>query len=232
MIGRTDFCNYPEAALEIDSIGSLREPNIEAIIGMNPDLVLMSTHASEEVLAFFEEAGISVAILTAQESFEGVYSIMTQVGMIFNQENEALTMIEAMKEEVEYLTAAIKDLTPQSVYYVVGYGDSDWTATGDTFIHQMLEMAGGKNIAADATGWSYNLETIIEKDPYYIICSKFYGTKEDLLSLEGYKDLTAVKEGRLLTIDSDLLSIQGPRLTEGLRALIDLMHPDALDNLK
>ena len=232
LIGRTDYCDYPEAALEIDSIGSLREPNIEAIIGMNPDLVLMSTHASEEVLAFFEEADINVAILIAQESFEGVYDIMNQVGMIFNLEGDALAMTDAMKSEVEILTEAVKDVTPQSVYYVVGYGESDWTATGDTFIHQMLEMAGGKNIAADATGWSYNLESIIEKDPYYIICSELFETKENISSLEGYKDLTAVKEDRLLTIDPDLLSIQGPRLAEGLRALIELMHPDALDNMK
>jgi iron complex transport system substrate-binding protein len=232
LIGRTDYCDYPLEALEIESVGSLREPNIEAIIGMNPDLVLMSTHASEEVLAFFEEADIKVAILTAQDNFEGVYDIMTQVGMVFNLENEGVTMIDNMKNEVAQLTAAVEDVTPQSVYYVVGYGESDWTATGDTFIHQMLEMAGGKNIAAEATGWSYNLETIIEKDPYYIICSELFETKEDISSLDGYKDLTAVKEGRLLTIDPDLLSIQGPRLAEGLRALIELMHPDALDNLK
>lgn len=232
LIGRTDFCDYPEAALEIESVGSLYEPNIEAIIGMNPDLVLMSTHASEEVLAFFEEANIDVAILIAQESFEGVYDIMSQVGMVFNLEDKALTMIDAMKDEVEYLTAAVENVTPQTVYFVVDYGEADYTATGDTFIHQMLEMAGGINIAADATGWSYNLETLIEKDPYYIICSELFETKEKFSSLEGYKDLTAVKEDRLLTIDPDLLSIQGPRLAESLRVLIELMHPDALDNLK
>lgn len=232
LIGRTDFCDYPEAALEIESVGSLYEPNIEAIIGMNPDLVLMSTHASEEVLAFFEEANIDVAILIAQESFEGVYDIMNQVGIVFNLEGKALTMIDAMKDEVEYLTAAVENVTPQTVYFVVDYGEADYTATGDTFIHQMLEMAGGINIAADATGWSYNLESIIEQDPYYIICSELFNTKEDFSSQEGYKDLTAVKEDRVLTIDPDLLSIQGPRLAESLRVLIDLMHPDALDNMK
>ena len=230
LVGRTDYCNYPEAALSVDSIGSLREPNLEAIIALNPDLILMSTHASEEVLAKLDEAGLKTAILTAQESFDGVYEIITQTGTIFNVLDQATELVSTMQADVTTVLELVKDAEKKSVYYVVGFGEyGDYTATGDTFIHEMLEMAGGTNIAADGESWSYNLETIIEKDPDYIICSELNDTKGTLEQTEGYMELTAIKEGRLVEINQDLLSRQGPRLAEGLKAIAQLLHPELFE---
>lgn len=227
VVGRTDYCNFPEAALAVESIGSLREPNIEAIIALNPDLILMSTHASEEVMAKLEEANIKVAVLIAQESFDGVYDILTQAGNIFNVKDAADEIINTMKADVQDVSDKMKDVEKKTVYYVVGFGEwGDYTATGDTFIHDMLEMAGGSNIAADGEGWSYNMESIIEKDPQFLICSELNDTKTTLEATEGYKDLTAVKEGRLAEINQDLLSRQGPRLAEGLKAIAKILHPE------
>lgn len=230
LVGRTDYCNYPEAALSVESIGSLREPNLEAIIAINPDLILMSTHASEEVLAKLDEAGLKTAILTAQESFDGVYEIMTQTGTIFNALDQANEIVSAMQADVTTVLELVKEVDKKSVYYVVGFGEyGDYTATGDTFIHEMLEMAGGSNIATDGESWSYNLETIIEKDPEYIICSELFDTKGTLEQTEGYMELTAIKEGRLVEINQDLLSRQGPRLAEGLKAIAQLLHPELFE---
>lgn len=230
MVGRTSYCNYPEAALSVADIGSLREPNLEAIIALNPDLILMSTHASEEVLAKFEEAGLTVAVLIAQENFDGVYEIINQTGLIFNIEEASQTFVASMQAEVTSVLEAVKDVEKKSVYYVVGFGEyGDYTATGDTFIHDMLEMAGGTNIAADGESWSYNLESIIEKDPEILICSELWDTKTTLEQTEGYMDLNAVKEGRLLEINPDILSRQGPRLAEGLKAIATLLHPELFE---
>lgn len=227
LIGRTDYCNYPEEVLNVESVGSLRNPNIEGIVALNPDLILMSTHASEEVLAKFEEAGLNTAILIAQEDFGGVYEIVTQTGMIFNKVAEAEAVADKMKKDVEEVLNTVKDVEKKSVYYVVGFGEyGDYTATGDTFIHELLEMAGGTNIASDGTSWSYNLESIIAKDPEYIICSELSDTKATLEITDGYKDLTAVKEGRLIEINQDLLSRQGPRMAEGLKLIAKILHPE------
>jgi len=230
VVGRTDYCNFPEAALAVESIGTLRTPNLETIIALQPDLVLMSTHASEEVLSQLEEANITVVILIAQENFDGVYEILTQAGNIFNVTDVATSIIDTMKADVAEVVAAVEGVEKKTVYYVVGFGEyGDYTATGDTFIHEMLEMAGGSNIAADGEGWSYNLESIIEKDPEFVICSAMYDTKTTLEATEGYMDLTAVKEGRLMEINSDLLSRQGPRLAEGLKAIAQILHPELFE---
>ena len=58
LIGRTDWCNYPEEALDIPSIGTLQEPNLEIIISMQPDLVIGSTHISQETVSSLENLGI------------------------------------------------------------------------------------------------------------------------------------------------------------------------------
>ena len=230
LVGRTDYCNYPEAALEVESIGSLREPNLEAIIALNPDLIIMSTHASEEVLAKLDEAGLTTAILTAQESFDGVYEILSQMGSIFNVEDASNELIESMKADVESVLNTVKNVEKKTVYYVVGFGEwGDYTATGDTFIHEMLEMAGGSNIASDGEGWSYNLESIIVNDPEYVICSELGDTKTILEETEGYMELTAVKDGKLVEINQDLLSRQGPRLADGLKAIAQLLHPELFE---
>ncbi len=227
LVGRTDYCNFPEEANAIESIGSLREPNIEAIIALNPELVIASTHFSEEVLVKLEEAGLTVAVLTAQENFDGVYKIIGQIGEIFNVDENAKVLVSDMKSEVASILSAVEGVEKKSVYYVVGFGEwGDYSATGDTFIHEMLEMAGGENIASDGLDWKFNIETVIERDPEVVICSELFDTKSTLEVTDKYMDLTAVKKGRLLEINPDILSRQGPRLAEGLKAIAKLLHPE------
>ena len=75
-------------------------------------------------------------------------------------------------------------------------------------------------------GWSYSLEKIVEHDPQIIIVSKYYDTKIGFISTEGYKELTAVKEDKVVEIDSNLIDRQGPRLADGFEALAKAIHQD------
>ncbi|SKC38265.1 ABC transporter substrate-binding protein [Maledivibacter halophilus] len=226
LVGRTDYCNYPQEVENIESIGGLQNPNIEKIIDLKPDLVIASTHFEKAVLEKLEEAGIKVVVFYGEESFDGVYEVMEKVGQVFNEKDKANLIISDMKNRVENVIKRVKDLDEKDIYYVVGFGDGgDFTAGGDTFIGSMIEMAGGRNAADDIEGWKYSLEGLIEKDPDILICSNEDGTKESLMKANGYKELTAVKEGRVYEIDKDLLQLQGPRLVEGLEKLSQIIHP-------
>jgi iron complex transport system substrate-binding protein len=90
----------------------------------------------------------------------------------------------------------------------------------------MIDMAGGTNIAKDASGWKYSLEKIIENNPEYIVISKNYGMKDQFLQTAGYKELSAVKNNKVIEIDDNLLNRQGPRLAEGVEALAKILHPE------
>lgn len=228
--GRTNYCTYPPEVSEIASVGTLRSPSIETIAEISPDLIIASTHFKEETMTQLNDLGLTVVVLNPQDSFEGVYEVIEKTGLILDAQEEAQAVIADMQQRVNAVEAAVKDLEPTNVYYVVGFGEyGDYTAGAGTFIHHMIGMAGGDNAAADMEGWKYNLESLVEKDPYMLICSENNDAKAGIEAANGYMDLTAVKEGRLFEIDNNLLDRQGPRLAEGLEALAKLLHPEAFN---
>ncbi len=233
LVGRTDYDTYPEAVNEITSVGSLSDPSIEAIVELAPDLVIASTHFKEEVLEKLEEVDIPVVVLIEQESFEGTYELIRKAGKITNTEDEANQVVAGMEGLVADVLDRVKDRTPVSVYYVVGFGEyGDFTATGETYISGMLEMAGGVNIAKDATGWSYSIEKVVEQKPEVLLCSAYFGAKDGIMAANGYKDLDAVKNGKLIEVDNNMIDRQGPRLGLGLLELAKAMHPDAFEGFE
>lgn len=227
LVGRTDYCDYPAEVLEISSIGTLTEPNIEIIAALKPDVVFASTHFKKASLEAIEQLGVPVVMLYGQNSFESVYDIISTAGMIFNVNDRAAKLVNDMKTKVENTISVVKNASKPSVYYVVGFGEwGDYTAGGDTFIGNLITMAGGENIAGDVSGWSYSLEKIVEKNPRIMICSIFGDTKESLKQANGYKDLSAILENRLYEVDNNMIDRQGPRLADGLEALAKVIHPD------
>lgn len=225
--GRTDFCNYPPEAANVASVGSITEPNLELIAAVKPDLVLISDMFSPEIKAKIQALGIQVFDLSSHDTFEGVYTAIDNAGKITNATAASTQLVSDMKAKVADVTAKVANASKTKVYYVVGFGEyGDYTAGKGTFIDQMIAMSGGENVAQDTDGWKYSLEKLIEKNPELIICSKYYDSKKGIEAANGYKDLDAVKNGKLVEIDNDLLDRQGPRSADGLLALAKLIHPE------
>lgn len=228
LIGRTDFCTYPKEVSKIQSIGSLMDPNIEKIVELKPDLVIASNPFTKEDLKKLEEVNIKVIVLSGSESFEGTYDIIKNTGKVLNANQKAADIVLGMKQKVKDVQEKVKGKNTPSVYYVVGFGKGgDFTAGKDTFIGKMIEMAEGKNAAADTNGWKYSVEKLIEKNPEILICSNKFDSKEGIKNTEGYKELDAVKKNKLFGIDEDIINRQGPRLADGLEALAKIIHPEA-----
>lgn len=227
LVGRTDYCDYPPQARQIPSVGSVLEPSLEKLVALQPDLVIASTHFKKELVAKLEAVGIKVAVLYGPESLDGVYSTVAKVGEAVNARREAAGLVRGMQQRIARVTSQVAVLKHPKVYYVVGFGKAgDYTAGAGTFIGEMLELAGGVNVARDSRGWLYSREKLVEKNPDLIICSKYHETRQMLQNTPGYRDLPAVKAGRLVEIDNNLLDRQGPRIAEGLETLARLMHPD------
>jgi iron complex transport system substrate-binding protein len=224
LAGRTDWCDYPAEAAAVPSVGSLQEPSVESILALQPDLVIASTHAPLELMALMEEAGVATAGFIGHETYEGVYDVIIKTGRVLGAGAAAETLVESMKERAARVSEAALNMSSRPrVYFVVGFAEGgDWTATGDTFIHQMITLAGGENIAADASGWSYSLERLIQEDPDLILMNR--GMKDAFISTPLYRDLRAVKEGRVFEVDENIIVRQGPRLIDGLELLHRLFN--------
>lgn len=226
LVGRTDYCDYPSEALDIESIGTMRTPNIEKIISLEPDVVIASTHFNEENTKKLEDNGIKVMCLYQENDFDKVYSMIEKLGKVLNKNEEAAKTVDNMKSTIDEVTNKIKGLDDPSVYYVVSYGESgDYSAPQNTFIGQIIKLAGGRNIVPESESWSYSRESLIEQNPDIIVVR--IGEKDKFMSTEGYKDLTAVKEGRVYEIDNNLIDRQGYRNAEGVLEMAKIFHPDA-----
>lgn len=226
LVGRTDYCDYPEEALNVESIGTLRTPDIEKIISLEPDLVLTSTHFNEENAQKLESAGIKVLSLYEENNVDGVYTMIDTLGKALNKQTEAEETVKEMKAAIEDTTKKIEGLEKPKIYYVVGFGEyGDFSAPENTFVGQLIKLAGGDNIVPASDSWAFSLEKLIEADPEIIVVKK--GDKENFMSTPGYSDLSAVKNGKVYEIDNNLLDRQGYRNAEGVKVLAEIFYPEA-----
>ncbi|MBN1776410.1 MAG: ABC transporter substrate-binding protein [Clostridiales bacterium] len=224
VVGRTDYCNYPDEVFSIDSVGSIDIPSIESIIALEPDLVIASSIFTESSYDALVGLGLPVVVWHEEYDIDGVQNMIRAVGEILDRNAEAEVLIEKMDKRIEKAVENIEGQERPSVYYAVSFGEyGDYTAGGDTFVHRLIETAGGDNIAADISGWSFSLEKLIEADPDIILVNQYM--LEDFIATEPYSGLSAVQNGRVFGVDSDLLERQGYRNAEGIALLVSLFYP-------
>ncbi|NLW89078.1 MAG: ABC transporter substrate-binding protein [Clostridiaceae bacterium] len=224
LVGRTDYCNYPESALSIASVGSIDMPSVETIVTLDPDLIIASSIFTEASYEALTELGYTVVVFHEEYDMDGVKDVIASVGAIMDCGTEAQSLIEAMDQRIQSAIEKIDSENRPSVYYAVSFGDyGDYTAGGDTYVNALIEMAGGVNIASDITGWSYSVEKLVEKDPDIILVNEYM--LADFMALEPYKNLSAVKNGQVFGINPDLIERQGFRNAAGIELLVSLFYP-------
>jgi iron complex transport system substrate-binding protein len=228
LVARTDYCDYPAATSSVQSVGSMTEPNVEMIAELNPDLVVATSIVNQETVEKLQNMQIDVVVLTPEDSVDGVLSFIETVGLIVNNIPAAKDQIAQNEKTIDYVETKVKDLEMKSVYYVVGFGEyGDFTAGGDTFVGDILLKAHANNIASDVQGWNYSFEQIVDKNPEYIILSMNYNTKDTFIITDGYKDLEAVKNGKILEVDENKMNRTGPRVGEAILDIAKLLYPDS-----
>ena len=231
LVGRGEYCDYPAEVLDIPSVESGYETNIEEIIALEPDVLLMSSMAqTTEQVEALENAGIQVVVSDAQD-IEGVYESLAIIGKLVGKEKEAEEITESMKESFEQLAQEAKGQEGGTVYFEVSpleYGL--WAAGKGTFMNEIAEMIGLENIFADVDGWGeVSEEQVIERNPDYIVTITMYfgegpTPEEEIMSRQGWDKITAVQNEAILNLQNNELSRPVPRLTEGAQMLYDFVY--------
>ncbi len=231
LVGRTDYCTFPQEALALPSIGTLYNPSLEKLVSLQPDLAIASAFVSDELLLALESAGIEVLSLKLQENFSGTYTLIREIAQKVDRVKEGELIILAMQNKVRDTVEQARTMEKKRVYFMIDFGSFDGTATGDTYISEMLNMVGAINVAADATRWTYSKELLVAQDPELIIMTARWGqsneeTLAEFIKTKPYSDLRATKEGNLVFVDSDMISRQGPRSALALEELAKAIHGD------
>ncbi|MDO4572579.1 MAG: ABC transporter substrate-binding protein, partial [Clostridia bacterium] len=204
LVGRGEYCDYPAEVLEVPSVQSGYDTNIEQIIALEPQVLLMSTMAqTEEQIAQLEAAGVKVVVSDAQD-IEGVYTAIRLIGALLGRDTEAESVIADMQAGFAAVAAEAGDGT-KSVYFEVSpleYGL--WTAGSGTFMNEIAELLGLENCFAEVSGWAeISEEQVIERDPDYIVTvAMYYGEgptpEEEIANRAGWEGISAVADGNVL----------------------------------
>ena len=230
LVGRGEYCDYPAEVFDVPSVQSGYDTNIEQIIELQPQVLLMGTMAqSEEQIEQLENAGVHVVVSDAQD-IEGVYTAIEMIGTLTGKDEEAASIIEDMKQGFAGLATEPSD-DPETVYFEVSpleYGL--WAAGTGTFMDEIANLIGLKNVFDDVEGWGeVSEEQVIERNPDHIVTITMYfgegpTPEEEIESRAGWEKITAVENHSILNLQNNELSRPVPRLVDGAKMLYDFVY--------
>jgi iron complex transport system substrate-binding protein len=202
-------------------------PNIEAIGGYEPDLVVVASDR-DGVVDALTAVGIPVLVLSSPPDLDALYDHVEVLGTATGHAAEATDLVEDIRTDLDELAASVPE-REAPLPYLYELSDDLHSATSDTFIGSVLRLAGLVSIADgvdDAAGGYPQLtaEHVLQSDPALILLAHTDGSAPDLATVAarpGWSDLAAVRAGNVVVLDADIASRWGPRVVDLLRTVID-----------
>ncbi len=235
LVGRDELSDYPSGAARIQSLGSLYpKVEAEAIVLLAPDLVLAAGMTSPDDVKALARLGLVVYSTSIAANLEDIYRDIAAIGALVGDVDRGRRLIRELQRRVENVRAKTFREEKRKVFYEIDATDPSkpWTAGPQSFIDQLLSLAGGTNVASSGPDryFQISLEELLSEDPTVIILgSSTYGgqTPELVAARHGWRGIRAVRNGSVYVFDDKLVSRPGPRVVEGLEVLARLLHPAA-----
>ncbi len=225
LIGVTTYCIRPPEAQKKEKVGSVTEVNLEKVLSLSPDLVLATSLTDRRVIERLRRLGIKVEEFALARDFRELSNNFLRLGRLLGKEKEALAIVTRAKEEIISIRKSIKDLPPKKVFIQVGSRPL-FTMTGDTFVNDLIELAGGINIANNSKTGLWSREMVVKIDPDVILITTMgVDAEAEIKEWSRFKNLKAVRHGRIYTIDSYRIGSPTPlSFVETLKELVRILH--------
>lgn len=226
--GVTDYCDYPAAAGNKPRIGGMLNPNLERVLELRPDLVLMS--GSGNMKSDYDKltsAGVAVFV-TYPRTVESVLTSISNIGALTGRAAAADSIVKALRDQKDELLLKAREAPRESVLMLLSLSPLIAIGPG-TFLHELLTLANADNIAGDAA-MAYPVlsrEDILRRQPDVIIATNdiVRSTDDILRAYPEWKRLKAIQKKRVALVDASIVSRPGPRVIEGLRIILQAVHP-------
>ncbi len=222
LIGNTTYCNYPEAAKNIQKVGDTISPNLESIIALKPDVVFVSTASQIETFTKrMEEQKIAVFV-TDPKDLDGVYHSIETVGDILGKKEKAAQVVASLKQRVLETDRKTERAAPYRIF--VQFSEEPlYTAGKPSFITDLLTRAGGFSVTSNINDAfpMISKETALALQPDVIIISGMQGEQKPN---SAFANSPAVKNKHVFQIDGDLLARPGPRLVDALEQITEKLE--------
>jgi iron complex transport system substrate-binding protein len=233
IIGVTQDSDYPPAALTKPKVGTFWQPNIEAVIATKPDLVVALAFEQQRDLARrLNRIGYD-CLAVEIEKIDDLFRAIAAVGKATGAQEQAQELSDRMKAAIHRLQTKTAGLPKAKVLWVV-QREPLRVAGRDTFVNEMIELAGGEN-AIGPTLHKYppiGAEEVIAAKPDVIVEPAMLPgaldeqRRQAISYWSRYANLPAVVSGRICVIDGDTVSRLGPRLYLGIKEIAKCLRPE------
>jgi len=239
IVGVTSYCNYPAEALEKEQVGGFSTPDMEKIIALEPDVIFAAPIHEAEVIPQLENLGLKVIALTPA-TIDETYDAIELVGLVTGVQETAASLIEDMRSSINSVTSLVANLSDEerpNVFYIVWH-DPLMTAGYDTLQGQLIELAGGKNIFANLSDYvTVSIESVLDGEPEVIIAGTSMGSGAEApfewaQEESRLQETEALNEGKVFSINTDLVGRFGPRIVDALYEMFRLIHPELVAELE
>lgn len=229
LVGNTTYCDYPPEAKTVQKVGDTLQPSIERILGLRPQLVLVSTASQLEAFTKqLNEQKIAVYV-TNPRSLEEVFRSITTLGDLLGAGDRATSLVADLRKRTSAVEEAIKHVKLLKVFYQVS-GEPLYTIGRDAYLTDLVRRAGGVSATADVPGAfpRFSDEAALAAQPEAIILPTggSMGTANSTVAA-ALKNSPAAVSNRVYKINDDHLSRPGPRLVDGLEEMARALHPEA-----
>jgi iron complex transport system substrate-binding protein len=231
VVGVTEFCNYPDAAKAKPKIGGFNTVDIERVVALGPDLILAASIHDKTVIPALEKVGLTVFAL-APKTLDEVLASIALAGEVTGKSQEATRLVTSLEQRIKAVTDKTRAVMERPRVLYLSWHDPLFTTGLGTIHHDLINKAGGENIAQDLLGHkTIDLETVIQRNPQVIIVNRGHGEAKDLpfsyVKNEPRLGVTeAVIAGRVYQIDADIIDRPTPRAVEALEQLVRFIHPE------
>jgi iron complex transport system substrate-binding protein len=228
VVGTDDFSDEPAAAKAVEKVGGIKV-SFEKVVALRPDLVL-SVKFSDGTIEKLVSSGLLVLVVDPQ-SVGDVARTAILLGKAVGADGDAMSRdIQKKVDDVKAKTATAA--SKPRVYHEIDASDPTkiFTVGPGSYIHDLIDVAGGVNIAARATSAYPQLsaEEILRADPEVIVlaAADYSAKPEQVAARSGWSVITAVKNKRFGTIAPNLINRPGPRVGEAADAYARIVHPE------
>ncbi|MBP1723413.1 MAG: ABC-type transporter cobalamide binding protein [Deltaproteobacteria bacterium] len=230
LVGVSVYCQYPPEALKKEKIGGYINPSLEKIVALRPDLVIGI--AEGDLKTFVDKlAGLKVPVYIAnpRDALQVLTSIQ-KIGEVTFAQEPARKIVRSMEERVWTIQDKVQGQPRPRVLHILDFNPLISAGKG-TFVDDLIRFAGGRNVAETATGKypRFSMEEVLVQDPEVILLASMK-SRDPMVKQrrwwERWKTISAVKQGRIYVLDSDLIHRPSPRMAEGLERVARAIHPE------
>jgi iron complex transport system substrate-binding protein len=240
LVGTMDTSNFPEDARRVPRIGDYQRLDVERILALKPDVILVWHHGNQgRELGQLEAAGLKLFYLEPKR-LDDVPATLERVGALLGRDAAARPLAAAWRADLAALRRRHANAAPVSVFFQV-WSQPLMTLNGQHLTSDILALCGGRNVfaALSALAPQVSLESVVAADPEVILSAREYSPDPPLARREpgrkafvpwqSFRRITAVRRGWMYTVPGDLLTRQGPRVLDGVRAVCEALDQVRLE---